>query len=175
VDVKTIGRVADRPESGRLTLEEAFAAYYERVLRLSFLLTGDREIAEDLAQETFVRVVGRIHQVDPPGALAYLRRTTVNLAKNRIRRASLERRLRQRSVHAESVDPSAGVDRHIVLWDTVTRLPRRQRTALVLRYYEELTEEETARVMDCSVGTVKSNVSRALLKLRKVMRDENRG
>lgn len=173
--MRTIEPVAHELGIQRLTLEEAFAEYYQRVLRLSFLLIGQRDVAEDLAQETFVRVAGRIQGLENSRVLGYLRQTTVNLAKNRIRRASLERRLRPRALRAEGADPSMAVEEHIILWDAVRRLPRQQRVALVLRYYEQLTEGETAQVMGCAIGTVKSNVSRALSKLREEMTNEDRG
>jgi RNA polymerase sigma-70 factor (sigma-E family) len=152
-------------------LRSAFEAHYVRLVRFCALLTGDAHVAEDLAQEAFVRVAERIDRVDAAKVSAYLRRTAVNVWKNRLRRLALERRARGRAADRPS-EPSPAEDRD-VLWAAVRRLPPGQRACLALRFYEDLSERETAGVLGCSVGTVKSQTSRALAKLRKELSDED--
>lgn len=139
---------------------------FDRLLRTAYLLTRNWASAEDLLQITLVkawRVWPRLH--DEPDA--YVRRVMVNMYR------SWWRRRRFREVPIEELaeqpgypDGAGGVDDQTSLWAALGRLPRRERAVLVLRYFEDLTEAETARVLGCSVGTVKSQASRALAKLR---------
>lgn len=146
-------------------IKTLFKANYGSLVRMCFLLCGDPGLAEDLAQEAFVRAASKILDLSPPQARAYLRRTAINLWRSRLRRFKAERRARSRAAPLEIV-PAVSIEDRDMLWRTVLGLPRRQRACLVLRFYEDLTEKETARVLGCSVGTVKSNVSDALRWLR---------
>ena len=137
------------------------------LLRTAYLVVGDRQLAQDLLQEALVKAYvawPRLREVS--AAEAYVRRTVVTTAISwRRRRSFHERPLEVLPVeaHRDETDRLAAQDD---LWAEVRTLPPRQRAALVLRYYEDLTEAETARLMGCSVGTVKSQVSDALAKLR---------
>ena len=152
--------------------EDDFRAYVAArsaaLLRTAYLMTGHRQDAEDLLQVTLAKAYlawGRIR--DRGAADAYVRRTMVNARTSRWRRTRL-------SEHPVEVLPEpapgpAETDRHDLhgaLWQALADLPPRQRVAVVLRYYEGLTEPETAAVMGISVGTVKSTVSKALTRLR---------
>jgi RNA polymerase sigma-70 factor (sigma-E family) len=154
------------------TRDADFTAYLSArqpsLLRTAYLLTGDRASAEDLLQNSLAKLylswdkVTRRDSVD-----AYLRRIMVNENNSLWRRP-----WRRREVPVERT-PETGVvtDEYDVgegarLWRFVQTLPRRQRAVIVLRYYEELSEAETAEVLGCSVGTVKSQASRALAALR---------
>jgi RNA polymerase sigma-70 factor (sigma-E family) len=160
---KTSARIVAR----HATLRAAFEEHYPGLVRFGTLLTGNRQIGEDLAQDAFVRSAERLATVHSAAAKVYLRRTAVNLWKNRLRRAALERR-----VHPDTQeDPGLSHEDRDALWHAVRRLPTRQRACLVLRYYEDLPEREVAHVLGCSVGTVKSQTNRALTRLRKEMRD----
>jgi RNA polymerase sigma-70 factor (sigma-E family) len=150
-------------------LRVAFEGHYMPLLRLCTLLAGRQDVAEDLVQEAFIRIAPKIESIAADDIGAYLRRTAVNLWKNRIRRLVLERR--HRNVREEPV-PEASFEERSALWHAVTRLPARQRACLVLRYYEDLSEKSTAEILGCSVGTVKSQTSRALAHLRKELSDE---
>ncbi|WP_292675825.1 SigE family RNA polymerase sigma factor [Nocardioides sp.] len=136
--------------------------------RSAYLLTGDVHLAEDLVQETLTRVAQRWRRVRRQGAPdAYARRVMHNLAVDAWRR----RRSRPREVlGAEAPEPSAhgerDPDRRLVLRDALLRLTPRQRAVLSLRFYEDLTEVETAAVLGCSVSTVKSTAREALARLR---------
>ena len=136
------------------------------LLRTAYVI-GDRQLAQDLLQEALVKAyVAWPRLREAAKAEAYVRRTIVTTA------ISWQRR---RSFHELPVDPFPDAkrpdetDRLAIqddLWDQVRALPTRQRAALVLRYYEDFTETETAELMGCSVGTVKSQVAAALAKLR---------
>jgi RNA polymerase sigma-70 factor (sigma-E family) len=169
----TADRTSDVPE-GRL--EELYARHMPAATRLAYLLTGDPQEAEDLAQEAFVRCVGRFRYVRAIDAFdAYLRRAIVNLHTSWLRRRRLERAWIQREGSAEATrvstmrDVSASED----LWRALASLPPRQRAALVLRYYEDLTEQQTAEVLGCSVPAVKSLVARGGTTLRDLTRGDD--
>jgi RNA polymerase sigma factor (sigma-70 family) len=133
------------------------------------LLTGRREAAEDLVQDAFVRLAPKIGRVEPEAVWPYLRRIAVNLWKNRLRRLALEARHRD----AEAQPSSDQSSDWAAMWSAVQSLPPRMRATIVLRYYEDLTESDTARVLGCSIGTVKSQTSKALAKLERELTDED--
>jgi RNA polymerase sigma-70 factor (sigma-E family) len=158
-------------------LAELYVRHAPAAGRLAFLLTGDRISAEDLLQEAFVRVVGRFGHLRVPDAFgAYLRRTIVNLHTSHLRRKRLERAYleRERSVHTGSPDAMSDAGVRDELWRTLLRLPPRQRAAVVLRFYEDLSERETAEVLRCSPAAVKSLVARAMDSLRTEIRKDDR-
>ena len=153
-------------------LAQLYATHAERAGRLGFLLTGDPELARDLAQEAFVRLVTRLAGLRKVEAVeAYLRRSIVNLARNHWRRLGRERAfLRQEGpAIARRAASQPDVAAREALWEALSRLPYRQRAALVLRFYEDLSERRTAQALGCPVGTVKSLVSRGLGRLRSEM------
>lgn len=138
--------------------------------RTAYLMVGDPHDAEDLLQATLVKVVSawqRIERRDRPEVFA--RRVMVNLAINRWRRrrtaeAYLGRQFEDRP--SADADPAVDVARRDAVWAALRTLPPRMRAVLVLRYFEDLTEADTAAVLHCSVGTVKSQTSKALSRLR---------
>jgi RNA polymerase sigma factor (sigma-70 family) len=106
----------------------------------SYLLTGDGALAEDLVQDAFVRGAGRLlHLRDPGGFHAYLQKTIVNLARSHYRRRAVERRYLERQTEAPPTDPDDLSDRER-LRRALMALPIGQRTAIVLRYFEDLSE-----------------------------------
>jgi RNA polymerase sigma-70 factor (sigma-E family) len=154
---------------GREGLRRAYEEHHARLFRLCLLLSGHRELAEDIAQDAFVRAAERLETLPASEAGPYLRTTAVNVWGNQMRRRALELRNLWRFVGRASESPDALVEERERLWPAVLRLPTRQRACVVLRYYEDLSEQETARVLGCSVGTVKSQTSRALARLRERM------
>jgi RNA polymerase sigma-70 factor (sigma-E family) len=157
---------------GAETTGHRLADLYERhgpgAVRLAYLMTGDRAAAEDIAQDAFVRVAGRLGHLREPAAFeAYLRRAVVNLTRNHFRRRSLERAFLARAGQREAMagPERAVVDRHTVL-DALARLPQRQRAAIVLRFYEDLPEGDVADILRCRPGTVRSLVTRGVQALR---------
>jgi RNA polymerase sigma-70 factor (sigma-E family) len=153
-------------------LRAAFEAHYERLVRLCSLLAGRREDAEDIVQEAFARLArdtGKLMSLPPEAVEPYLRRTAVNVWKNRWRRLRVEHQHRQTAGEVTGAEDRVGLsfEERDDVWRAVLMLPPRQRACLVLRYYEDLTERDTARALGCSVGTVKSQTSKALAQLRK--------
>jgi RNA polymerase sigma-70 factor (sigma-E family) len=164
-------------ERDRVTDRDAdFAAYMTArqpsLLRTAYLLSGDRHTAEDLVQTAFAKLylswdrVQRRELVD-----GYVRRILVNEHNSLWRRP-----FKRREVTSDQLPESHAADRHdhgesAALWEFVQTLPRRQRAVIVLRYYEDLTEAETADVLGISVGTVKSQASRALAAMRSRVHD----
>lgn len=162
---------------GSAKLAELYGRHAPAAVRLAYLLTGDRAVAEDLAQDAFVRVAGRLGHLRDAGAFeAYLRRTVVNMAKNHFRRRSLERSFLARSSPTRAVDsPEAGVvGRHAVM-GALGRLPPRQRAAIVLRFYEDLPEDRIADMLGCRPGTARSLVSRGVQALRAELQESFNG
>lgn len=155
-------------------LSELYTRHGPAAQRLAFLLTGDRALAEDLVQEAFVRVVGRFGHLRVPDAFAsYLRRTIVNLHTSQLRRRRLERAwLERERGHVASTDAMPDLGARVELWTAVLELPARQRAAIVLRFYEDLSERETAEILGCSSGAVNSLVAHAMATLRGQMEGE---
>jgi RNA polymerase sigma-70 factor (sigma-E family) len=147
-------------------LRAAYEHHYQRMVRMCALIVGDRAPAEDIVQDVFVRGASRIAELDPQEVAPYLRRSIANACANRRRHLAVERRMRPLLVEAQPGASTLTEDRDEV-WSVIVRLPLRQRACLVLRYYEDLSEREAAAALGCSVGTVKSQTSRALEALRK--------
>jgi RNA polymerase sigma-70 factor (sigma-E family) len=151
-------------------LESFVAEHGERLLRVAIFLGGSREAGEDLLQSALERLFRRWRHVrDAPER--YVRQTLVHLATDGWRRRAVWRGklgLLHASTPAFQPDDTDEVDRRDEIVGLLLQLPVRQRTAIVLRYLECLTEGETAHVMGCSVGTVKSTTSRALDRLREL-------
>lgn len=151
----------------RARFEELYAAQSADALRVAFLLVGDSFHAEDIVQEAFVRVLGRFGDVRKPDALrTYLLRTVVNLSKNHFRRRALEVR------HLHDTDALTGLpslsapESRQDLLTALRRLPERQRAAVVLRYCEDFSLQQTADVLGTSAKAIKSLVTRGLKSLR---------
>jgi RNA polymerase sigma-70 factor (sigma-E family) len=169
--------VTDDAQDAGVQTGGVLADLYERHApaagRLAYLLTGDRALAEDLTQEAFVRVVGRFRHLRVPDAFeAYLRRTIVNLHTSQLRRRRLERAYLEREGRSETSTTNPDVGAREELWQAILALPPRQRAAVVLRYYEDLSERETADALGCSVSAAKSLVARAMQTLRALIESE---
>lgn len=149
--------------------DEFVAARSPRLLRTAYLLTRDWALAEDLLQTALAKAwaVWRRIQGDPE---PYVRKIIANTYASWWRRrwTAAERPTNQLPEPATAAggDAVGQVDDRDRLWQALGRLPRRQRAVLVLRYFEDLSTTEIADVLGCSVGTVKSQCSRALAKLR---------
>ena len=150
-------------------LEQFLAGRADRLLRTAVLLTGSREAGQDLLQTALERLLRhwRTLSGDPEG---YLRRTLYNLAADGFRRQGrLQRKLQLLRADARpQPDVTAQVDLRDALVRMLVQLPPRQRAVLVLRYWEQLSEAETAAVLGWPEGTVKSAASRGLRRLREL-------
>jgi RNA polymerase sigma-70 factor (sigma-E family) len=148
--------------------EEFVRAHGDSLIRLSYVLCGDRGKAEDAAQEALTRVYLRWGRIEEP--LSYARRSVINATNDQWRRSG---RREQRERHAAQEPPAApallddAVADRDRLVTALRRLPYGQRAVIVLRYWHQLSEPETARVLGNSVGTVKSQAARALERLRR--------
>ncbi len=139
------------------------------LLRTAFLLTGDRHLAEDLVQDALARTHRALRRLADEGHFeAYTRTAMYHLHVSRWRRRRVAESLPGEP--AEAADPgsdhAAHVDLRISLHQALVRLTPRQRAVLVLRYFEDRSEAEAAELLGCSTGTVKSQTSKALARLR---------
>lgn len=158
-----------------MTYEEFVVARLQPLLRYAVMLTGDVHLAQDLVQETMIRVQlkwRRVSATDLPDY--YVRRMLTNLFVD-WRRGPWLRRVQVRPDPYDSTqapppplapDTAAAAAERDRVWQLLTTLPRRQRAALVLRFYEDLADAEIAEVLDCAIGTVRSLISRGLATLR---------
>jgi len=165
--------VAERKRE-RGDLEGLFRAHYPSVLRLARVLTGDDGLAEDIAQDAFVRLDGTRSWPTPGAEHAYLRRTVVNLSHDHFRRRLVVRRHeRPTSDDAGDLTGPAALDRsqQIRVATAVRALPRRQRDCVVLRYYSGCSDAEVAATLHIGIGSVKSSIARARAKLARELRD----
>lgn len=149
-------------------LAELYWAHYDGLVRLAALLLDDTAAREDVVQEAFVRVAASVTRPrDPAALLAYLQRTVVNLS-----RSTLRHRLVRRRRTPWEVGSAAGAEEVVLegllrdeLLTALRGLPRRQREVIVLRYFNELTEAQTAHALHLSVGSVKAYASRGIAAL----------
>ena len=147
---------------------EFFLAESDRLRRFAAFLTGDADSAADLAQEALARTYrqwNRIRNEDPG---PYARRCIVNLVRSNHRRALLALR-HQRQTRDVEESPSGRVDEWMRVSRALRQLSPIRRATVVLRFYEDLSEAEIARVLDRPVGTVKSDLHRGLAKLRTLL------
>ena len=150
------------------------AARSPQLARTAYLLTGDLQLAEDLLQDTLSRIAqrweGLVRRGEPD---AYARRVMYHLAVDWWRR----RRTRPEIVTGVPLEPPIGADdtdawtRRIVLREALMRLTPRQRAVLVLRFFDDLSEQQTAQLLRCSVNTVKSQTRHALERIRRLAPD----
>ena len=154
-------RPAPVPDAQVGSLAELYRDSYGDMVRLAYLLTDSNALAEELVQDAFVKVHGRWDSLEAPRA--YLRTTVVNGCRSHLRRRRLER------THLTSRPRDAVAPQADEMWDALAALPPRQRAALVLKFYADMSEVDIASALGCRPGTVKSLTSRALDALRKVI------
>lgn len=152
-----------------LDFVEFVRARWATLFRLAYLLTGSATAAEDLLQGSLEKCYARwdrVARMEAPEA--YVRKAMVNRVLSSRRRLAWGREVLRADPPLRTVDSAEhDVLDHELLWPLVCALPERQRAAVVLRYYEDLTERETAEVLGCAVGTVKSQVADAMRALRR--------
>ena len=168
---------AEGSVDGATDPEAQFCAYVAArgtaLLRTAYLLTGEIHLAEDLLQTALTNTYLAWGRIRDKGALdGYVRQIMVNTLTDWWRRRWRRERPTAELPDAVLPDGAAATVERQRLWAQLEALPQRQRAVIVLRYYEDLSEAETARVLDCSVGTVKSQAHRALSTLRARLGDE---
>jgi len=157
-----LGPLDQPPPTAPTTFAECYRDLRPEMVRLATLMTGSPETAQDLVQDAFVRLHAAWKRVHEPRS--YLRRAVVNACHSHHRRRGVERR------HASTAMPAAnavlGADE---LADALDALPYRQRAALVLRFYSDLSDVDIAAALRCRPGTVASLIHRGLEQLRRVI------
>jgi RNA polymerase sigma-70 factor (sigma-E family) len=142
-------------------LRDLYRAERDKLVRLAYLLTGSQTAAEDIVQDVFIKAHTKLDGIDQP--VAYLRRAVTNASWSWHRR---------RQVEAKHLDRRPAVvsgEHDIEMWDALARLSPRRRSVLVMRYYLDLPEQETADALGWRVGTVKSTHHRALQDLKRML------
>ena len=165
-------------EDRRADFDSFVAQSTDALIRTAYLIVGDLPEAEDLVQETLLKVARRwprVRRMEHP--VAYARRILVNLALSGADRHGRRRRELTGDALPDRPDDATGespaIDTHDELMGALAALPPRQRTVLVLRYFLDLPEAEVAAAMKCSLGTVKSTAARALARLEQTLRTTN--
>lgn len=156
-----------RTECASPDFESFAAARWPRLLRTAYLLTGDHHEAEDLVQVTLAKLYPawpRVRGLDEPDA--YVRRALVNNNLSRFRKRRVVQLLTPRLPERAQEGGAARAEERSLLLEALGTLPPRQRAVVVLRYWEDLSEQQAAEVLGCSPGNVKSQASRGLRKLR---------
>ncbi|TDW95418.1 MULTISPECIES: SigE family RNA polymerase sigma factor [Kribbella] len=153
--------------------EAYFAARSDAMRGTAYLLCGDWHRAEDLVQQTFTKIYLVWRRIQRHEAMdSYTRQTLIRTFLSERRRGWF----RHESVASEATDraaPSADfADERLVLLEALVKVPPRQRAVLVLRYWEDQSVEQTAELLDCSAGTVKSQAARGLATLRGLLEEE---
>lgn len=152
-------------------MEESFSAFVasrgDALRRFGFVLTGSWHVGEDLVQTALTKTYLRRRFVRSADALEpYVRRTMVTTYLSWRRRKAWSEQPTAVVPDAAGADVAAGVDERDLMWSALAGLSRQQRAVLVLRYYEDLSEDEIAATLGCSVGAVKSSAARGLARLR---------
>jgi len=155
--------------SDRTQFDEFMTSRWPGLVRLAFGLTGDRWLAEDLAQTALASAYAawwRVRLADDPDA--YVRRILINASKSRFRRHRLSERPGEPDDLPDQTlaDPAADVGERSALLTALAELPPRQRAVVVLRYVEDMTDAQVGALLGCSASTVRSQAARALAKLR---------
>lgn len=166
------------PEPQPDDFDAVFHQHHRRLVQVAGLLCGSADEAEDVVAEVFARTYRqwRRGRIDDVGA--YLRRGVVNEVRSRWRKRAVRRRVDARRTHdGDLVAPraDAGIGEHQRLAEALVLLNGRQRAAIVLRFYDDRSEAETADLLGVPVGTVKSAVSRGLARLAELLGEENDG
>jgi RNA polymerase sigma factor (sigma-70 family) len=149
-------------------LAELYEEHVGRATALATLLTGDEHVAEDIAHDAFLRAAGRFRHLREPEAFgAYLRKTVVNTCRARARRVRRERMFLERTWRVRRVEPDTSADDRDELLPLIRSLPYRQRAALVLRYWDDMSEAQIADILRTSPRAVNALLSRAMGTLRR--------
>jgi RNA polymerase sigma-70 factor (sigma-E family) len=175
-----VGVMEPRASGRRQEVTALFQRHYTPMCRLAYVIVGNAAVAEEIVMEAMVRTFAGWSRIrDHDRSEAYLRRAVVNLCRSRIRRAAIEARVNA-AAHARDRDrpresPFERRETELAVWDAVRSLPDRQRACIVLRYYEDLAEADIAEALGCSVGTVKSQLSKARAKLGRALGELGQG
>jgi RNA polymerase sigma-70 factor (sigma-E family) len=147
-------------------------AQRESLRRYAYLLCGDWYEADDIVQKALTKMFAAWRRVEPGGASAYVRKIVTNVFISHRRLAWVRRERASSELPVQELErPQEAVDVRMELMAALKLLPARQRATLVLRYWEQLSVEETATAMSCTTGTVKSQSAKGLRKLKELLDD----
>jgi RNA polymerase sigma-70 factor (sigma-E family) len=170
---------ADPGPDGRADATGGVTALYREhavgLIRLAIVMLGDRVAAEEVVQDAFFGLYRHWDGLADPGkALTYVRSAVLNRCRNALRQRHRDTRRDDTLVTVESAEATMLVgEEHELVLAAIRALPDRQREALVLRFYLDLSEDETARAMGISKGTVKSATSRAVAALGRMLKEDS--
>jgi RNA polymerase sigma-70 factor (sigma-E family) len=155
----------------QVPFEVLFDNQYPDLMRFAIRLTGDRPVAEDIVADVFARLLAQRRPREIENVGAYLRRCVVNEARSRWRRQERRTRLLPKALHSpEAVGDGTGVvDERDRVLDAIARLSPRQRAVVVLRFYEDHSEADTAEILGMAPGTVKSTLAAARRHLQSLL------
>jgi RNA polymerase sigma factor (sigma-70 family) len=159
-----VGEAASDLGSGVGSFEVAFRNLRMPMLRVAFLAVGSAAVAEEIVQEAFLRLHRQFDEVENPGG--FVRTVVVRLCLTWRDRQATERR----ALAKLTEPPTLGEPVIDTMWEKLARLPPDRRMVLVLRYYEDLSNQEIADLLECPTATVRSRVRRGLIDLRKELR-----
>ncbi|QYC41750.1 RNA polymerase sigma-E factor [Nonomuraea coxensis DSM 45129] len=149
------------------SFREFMAAHQQSLMRTAYLLTGDAHLAEDLLQSVLLKVLSRWPKLaDVASPQAYARKALINQYISWRRRLARATELPRAEPPDRPYSTEDSTVVRIAMLRALAQLPPRQRAVIVLRYYEDLTEHETAKLLRCSLGTVKSHAHHVLARLR---------
>ncbi|MDX1510530.1 MAG: SigE family RNA polymerase sigma factor [Nitriliruptorales bacterium] len=149
---------------------DVFNTHHRELLRLAWLLTGNEDLAEDVVADAFAKVYRPWKQGRVDNVGGYLRTAVVNRVNSGFRRLAVERReASKRASEPTQGSPEQDAADRDEVWQALRQLPIGQRTAIVLRYWDDLTEAQAAEVMGVSVGTVKSQTAKGLARIRHLL------
>ena len=166
-----------QPAGDEAQPDEAFVAFFaaesDRLQRFATFLCGDPDVAADLAQEALARAYAAWPRLDGRDPAAYVRRILVNVLRDRKRRERVRRdRFKRSPVPVETVADSSGVER-LALMEALSILSPTRRAVVILRFYEDMSEERIAEILERPAGTVRSDLHRALKALRPLLQTDD--
>lgn len=145
-------------------------AHRDRLRRYAYYLCGDWYQADDIVQKALTKLFAAWNRVEPGGAPAYARRIVTNVYLSHRRLAWVRRERATDDMPVQRVEgPQEEVELRLTIAQALDKLATRERVTIVLRYWEQLSVDETAAAMGCSAGTVKSQTSRGMGKLRRLL------
>ncbi|MFF3404514.1 SigE family RNA polymerase sigma factor [Streptomyces sp. NPDC002659] len=142
------------------------SARWSRLLRIAYMLTGDFHEAEDLVQVTLIRVCDHWRRIPGGEADLYVRRALINNHRSRLRKRRVAQFLTSLVPETADRGHTETVEHRVALAQALDSLSSRQRAVVVLRYWDDMTEQQTAEILSCSPNTVKVHARRALAALR---------
>lgn len=160
-------------EGDQLAFSELVKRHQKVLLRVVLRFTRDLDLAEDVLQDSFVKAYQKIHQFEGRSSFkSWLFRIAINTAKNKLRslkkdQVSIDDVQVSKGAEAESALLRAAVEKKMK--EEIDELPAKQRTALMLRVYEEMSFKEIAQIMECPYDTAKANYRHGLMKLKAAM------